>query len=189
MTSLGHTESPPQSATRPGRIVRAVVIGWLVLVLSATLYEGAIALRLIELGQVPGAEPAPRGVLFLLTIAALLGGGIVLCVAGIAGAVRDATDPSSGGGIRMLGLPELSLVPLSAAAFFIAHYFSYDAYYAPSLRRVSTDIPAALVIVIGCWAVLAAIGLRIRWVTRPAAIATGLLLLVVWIGLIAGGSH
>ena len=58
-------------------------------------------------------------------------------VTGLAGGFPDdgETDYESR---RLLAVPELAAVPLAAAAFLLAHHFSYDAYYAPTLRRFST---------------------------------------------------
>lgn len=165
-----------------------MVIAWLVLVVAGALYEAAIAVGIVGLGADPGQDAPGRATLISFVFLALLIGALALMVAGLAGGFPDdgETDYESR---RLLAVPELAAVPLAAAAFLLAHHFSYDAYYAPTLRRFSTGLPTGYVVLVGVGAVLIAIGLRLRLICRISALAGAFLLMVVLLGLVVGGSH
>lgn len=165
------------------------MVGWLALVLAAALYEGAIAVRWVDLGPLPGAEPAGRSALFRLAMVALLVGGTALLVVGVAAIGRDGYGNPPAFGARLLEMPALSLVPLGAAAFFLAFHFSYDAYGAPNPRRFSASIPTGMLVFVVCGAAIVAAGLRVRLVAGVAAIAGGALIFLIQLGVVLGASH
>lgn len=177
------------STSPVGWPVRVAVIGGLVVILASALYEAAVALRMVDLGRLPGADAPHRGALLWLAMTVLLLGGIALTVAGIAAIGRDAYGRPATFGSGLLAMPALRLVPISAAAFFLAHHLSYDAYYAPQLRRYSVNIPTGFVILILCWGVVAAAGLRLRWTSAASAIAAGGLLFTIPLAVVLGGGH
>ena len=76
----------------------------------------------IGLGHLPG-EAAPGEALLGAALLITLMGGFVVGGLGLSGRVRRT--------------PALSLVPLAGFSLLLSHYYSYDPYYAPSLRRFS----------------------------------------------------
>lgn len=104
-------------------------------------YEGALALGLTEVGPLPGEMP-PGEPLVLVAYASLLVGGLLFCLAACTRWTADA-----------LATPLLPLIGLAAVVFAVAHYYSYDAYAAPSLVRVSEVSTVS-----GWWIVLLALG-------------------------------
>lgn len=182
------TVQSPAAPRRASWLLRAAVIAGVVLVLAGAAYEAAVALGLVDLGTLPGEDAPGRGTLTSAVFLALLAGALVLAIAGLAGGSPD--DGGTGhGSRRLLALPETAAVPLAAAAFFVAHHFSYDAYYAPTLRRFSVNLPVGLAVCVAIGGVLVAAGLRGRLTARPSALAGSALLLVILVGLVAGGGH
>jgi hypothetical protein len=86
--------------------------------LGGTAYEAAIALEWISIGEVPG-EGAP-------------GEGEVLSVSVLAVLTGIAVSIFSSRGNRLVA----GLAP-AAAALMVARFYSFDPYFAPSLRRAS----------------------------------------------------
>jgi hypothetical protein len=88
--------------------------------LAGAAQQAAVGLGWLEIGRLPG-EPAPGQIFLsaaLLTLLALVP----------ALALAAATDR------RVCGIPAPAL---ASSAFLVAHFTSYDPYYAPTLRRMS----------------------------------------------------
>jgi hypothetical protein len=84
---------------------------------AAACYEAAVALGLLDIGPLPGQGPPAEDAVLLPALAALLVG---------AGVVTVAYDR-----------PLAWLLAPTAAALVVARFFSFDPYYAPTLRRMS----------------------------------------------------
>ena len=124
----------PRRAVTPGsllprlaRISTRGVITWVVVVvlLAVTAYEVAVALEWISLGSDPGDDAPGQAV---VTIAAFLALGVGMGL-GIAGALRRGSVPR---------WPTV-LIPVAAAAYLVGHYYAFDSYYLPTLRRFSDN--------------------------------------------------
>ena len=100
----------------------AVVLVAAVLLLVATGYELAVALKAIELGRSSGEGPRGSGFADLAALLGLLAGIVVTAVM----TLRNSTPT------RLI-----ALLPLAAAAVMTATYYSFDPYYAPDRRRYS----------------------------------------------------
>ena len=92
----------------------------MLVLLAATAYEAAVALEWISMGSEPGDEATGQAAVTIAAFLALLT-GIVATVASR----------------RILRRWPATLVPVAAAAYMVAHYFAFDSYYLPSLRRFS----------------------------------------------------
>lgn len=90
----------------------------LALIAAGTLYETAVALEWISIGQLPG-EGGP-------------GEGVVLSVAAVAVLVGIGVTLFASRGNHLAA----GLAP-AAAALMVARFYSFDTYYAPNLRRMS----------------------------------------------------
>ncbi len=141
----------------------------LVVLAAAALYEAAVALGWIPIGPVPGEGP--------------VGGGAVRAaafLAGIAGAgVCVALAPRPEARPRTLA----PLLPLAAAAFIVAHFYAYDPYFAPSLRRFSEGEA-----VFGLWIVALALAAGLAAVASFVRPRVGLKIaaLVVFVSALTG---
>jgi hypothetical protein len=120
----------------------AVVV--LAILAAATAYEALIALEVIGLGAKPG-DGAPWEAFIRLTA----------LVAMLIGAALIVADP-----ISRLGM----FVPLGAAAFMLARFYTFDPYYLSTLRRFSDDglVPPALVFLVLVLALVAAMLIRAK---------------------------
>jgi hypothetical protein len=92
--------------------------GLLVVICLGVVYEAAIALEWISIGTVPGEGAAYQGLFLAATELATLA-GVALVIA-------------TNGRNRLIPL----LAP-AAAAFMVARFYTFDPYYAPTLRRAS----------------------------------------------------
>jgi hypothetical protein len=113
------------------------------------MYELAVALEWIPIGNEPGEDPAGQAVVTLLAFVALL-----------VGFLASAYVALRGGSDRVA-----SLVPVAASAYLVAHYYAFDPYYLPTLRRFTESGVSVTWIygVVGAAVVVAAlILLRIR---------------------------
>ena len=109
------------------KLVAAVLMG----LLGATVYELLVALRVIELGSLPGEGPSGAGIAGWLAAAALLAAALLCAV--LAWAER---------------VPALAaLLAPAAGAFLLAYFHTFDPYYLPTLVRYSERdfVPPALV--------------------------------------------
>ena len=149
-------------ATRGWRQPLAAAV---VLVLgAATLYEAAVALEAIPMGDEPGEDAVGASAVRLASLVSLLA-GLVASVASIR--TPDAIT-------RRVRLA----LPLAGASVVVATGYAFDPYFAPSLRRYTdSHIPPTwlLVLVVGA-AVLAA--LISSFDPRTGMAATALVLLV-----------
>lgn len=137
-------------------------------------YETAVAVGALNVGPLPGAEPPGRRAVFLAAELALL-------VASVA-AARIPIGRRGGAAVVML--------PPAAAAFLLARFFSFDAYYAPTLRRMSDDglVPPGLVWLLAGGCAVASVLLH----SRPRAgfvLTAPLLCLVAVTAVVAGVGH
>jgi dolichyl-phosphate-mannose--protein O-mannosyl transferase len=147
--------------------------GWVLVavLLGAAAYEVALALGAGTVGPEPGDN---------VTGAAWVSG--IAVVAMLAGALLAPWIA------RRSPLAAALLAP-SAAAFLVGFWFTYDPYFAPSLRRYSEgNVPAVWI------ALVAAAALAAGAVTyvRPRAggvLTSAVLVLLVVTGLLAGDGH
>jgi hypothetical protein len=107
---------------RPRAWVAALVV---LVLLGAATYEAALALGWLAIGALPGEGRPEEEEVLLLAVAAQLAGAVV--------AVASAFRPPTKAGAAE------SMIPLSAAAFMTARFYTFDPYYAPTLRRMSDD--------------------------------------------------
>jgi hypothetical protein len=151
---------------------------WLVplgLLVVAAGYELAVALGALRVGPAPGAERGGRSAVFAAAELALVAAAIGLLVG--AGAAARATAA-------------LVALPLAAALFLLARFFSFDAYYAPGQRRMSDDGLVSLGLVVAL--VGACVGVALLLPRRPrigAVLTAPVLLLVAGTALAAGAGH
>jgi hypothetical protein len=89
---------------------------------AAAAYELAVALEWISMGPEPGDEARGQAVVTIAAFAAILVGAVATTIA-----ARRARVP---GWVA-------SLVPLAAVAYVITHFYAFDSYDLPSLRRFS----------------------------------------------------
>lgn len=147
------------------------IAGWLMWVVVgilavATCYEAAVALGMLRLG--PSAGEGPRGETLVLGAAflALVFSGPLL----LACSLRRTTT-------RLAPVP---LVSLAAVSFVVARYYSYDPYYAPTLRRMSDGVVA------GSWIILVVVfAAGAAWsALRTPRLGLGLTSAVSWLSAI-----
>lgn len=135
-----------------------------VLLVTGAVYETAVALELIAIGALGGEGPVGEG--FVATTA--FSGFLLGIGASVATALRSAVRPAIA----------LTLLAPAGAAFMTALFYSFDPYYAPTLRRASEGgviSPAWVFVLVGAslvTAVLAAIRPRL------GSVATFLVLLL-----------
>ena len=144
-----------------GGAVLAVVI----VLVAVTIYETAVALGAIGLGSLPG-EGAP--------------GSDIAGVAAAVGVLAAALLAAALAGVRRAPSPAALLGP-SAAAFLVAHFYTFDPYYLPSMIRVSERdfMPPAIVFSVAGLAIAAGFLARNRpslglALSAPLILACGL---------------
>ncbi len=93
------------------------------LLVAASIYELAVALRAIPLGNEPGAGPAGDGVVWLIVLLSLLVGIVTSLVCAFGRTVEWRASAS--------------LLAPAAVAFVLARFYSFNPYFAPNLRRMS----------------------------------------------------
>ena len=154
-------------------ISKGASIGWAVVIvlLAATAYEAAVALEWISMGSQSGDEATGQ---VAVTIAALLA-----LLTGIVATVVSR---------RILRRWPATLVPVAAAVYVVAHYYAFDSYYLPSLRRFSDGgmVPSAWLYGVVVAAVVVAFAIRRRPSTAP--VLTPLVLLVCAVTVLAEGT-
>jgi uncharacterized membrane protein YbaN (DUF454 family) len=149
------------------------LLAWLVVavLLGAAVFELALALGAGSLGRAPGGDvPGAGAVLAIGAVAMLVGAGVA------AGLTRRPSRVAA-------------LLAPSAAAFMVAHFFTYDAYYAPSLRRYSDDgaVPLAWVVFVAIAA--AGAGALAYFQPRAGAVVTCIVLLLILLTTAFTGGH
>jgi hypothetical protein len=144
-------------------ISKGASIGWAVVLvlLAATAYEAAIAFEWIPMGSRSGDEAAGQTAVTIAAFLALLTGIVATLVSR-----------------RILRRWPATLVPIAAAAHMAAHYYAFDSYYLPSLRRFSDggQIPTAWLYGVVVAAVIVALAIRARPSVAP--VLTPILLLI-----------
>ncbi len=137
---------------------------------AAAAYEVAVALEWIVMGPQPGDEAVGQAAVTMAAFVALLTGIVATLVSR-----------------RILCRWPATLVPVAATAYMLAHYYAFDSYYLPSLRRFSDQgpVPPAWLYGVGVAAVIVAIAIRRRPSTAP--VLTPLVLLVCAVTVLAEG--
>ena len=136
---------------------------------GATAYEAALALGAGTIGPAPGDGVAGDDWVRLAAIAAMLL-GVVLAFGN-----RGLT---------------LEFAPVAAAAFVVASFYTYDPYFAPSLRRYSDNgvVPTWWIAVVAAVAVTnSAVSLRVGSGRR--ILTAAVLLLCLFTGALAVDGH
>jgi hypothetical protein len=109
------------SVTR-SRYIEPVV---LIVLLGATAYEAAVALKWIPVGSLPGENARFEGIVMAAALLALVAGIVISLVL----AARDR---------RSIRAP---LFVVAAVALMVARYYTFDTYYLPTLTRYSESGP------------------------------------------------
>ena len=148
------------------------------ILLFAAGYEALQALGVLEIGPQPGQTPTGETSVLTVAILTLAGGGLALLLCAYSSGWAMLVPPRA-----------LQALSVSAAAFAIARWLSYDSYYAPTLRRMSEGIIGR-----GWIVALVALAVVAAWSTsrdRRAGVAlTGSVLwLAGFIALVASGGH
>jgi hypothetical protein len=133
------------------RLAVVVVLGMLA---TATVYEALVALRVIDLGSLPGEGPPGAGIVGWLAAMGLVTAAFLCAV--LARSVRA---------------PALSaLLAPAAGAFLLAYFHTFDPYYLPSLMRYSERDWVPPVLVYALTAIAVGVGL-LTFLRRPAGLA------------------
>jgi hypothetical protein len=150
------------------RIAGWVVIGTLI---AAAAYELALALGAGSIGPEPGEGVVGSGVVEPVAVVAMLAAAVIA--------------PFS----RARPWPAALLAP-AAAAYLVAFFFTYDPYFAPTLRRYS-DGGAVAGRWIAIFAVLAlAVGVLTRLQPRLGRVTTSVVVLLLLVtSVLAGDGH
>ena len=133
----------------------------MLVLLAAAAYEAAVALEWISMGLSPGHDARGQAVVTIAAFLALLTGIVATLVSR-----------------RILRPWPAALVPLAAASYLLAHYYAFDSYYLPSLRRFSESGSVSSTWVYGV--VVAAVLVALAITRRPsvAPVLTPILLLI-----------
>ncbi len=94
----------------------------LTVLVIATAYELAFALGALEIGNLPGEGPRGCGLAVLAGVLGMTVGAVL--------AATYAARPEQAGALAALLAP-------ASAVFIAARFYTYDPYYAPTLRRIS----------------------------------------------------
>jgi hypothetical protein len=133
------------------RLAVVVVLGMLA---TATVYEALVALRVIDLGSLPGEGPPGAGIVGWLAAMGLVTAAFLCAV--LARSVRA---------------PALSaLLAPAAGAFLLAYFHTFDPYYLPSLMRYSERDWVPPVLVYPLTAIAVGVGL-LTFLRRRAGLA------------------
>jgi hypothetical protein len=153
-------------------ISRGASIGWAVVLvlLAAAAYEAAVAFEWISMGSQPGDAAAGQAPVSMAAFLALLTGIVATLISR-----------------RILRRWPAALVPVAAAAYMVAHYYAFDPYYLPTLRRFSDGgvVAAAWVYGVAVASLVATVAIRRRPSTAP--VLTPLVLLVCAVTVFAQG--
>jgi hypothetical protein len=128
---------------------------------AAAGYEAAVAFEWIAMGPQPGDEATGQATVTIAAFLALL--------------IEIIAAPMSR---RILHRWPAALVPIAAAAYIAAHYFAFDSYYLPSLRRFSAAGFVSPIWVYGVVVAAVIVALAVRRRPSVAPVLTPLLLLV-----------
>jgi hypothetical protein len=152
------------------RAARAAQLVAVAALLGCTAFEAAVALGAIDIGTQPGEGPAGGGpVLVVALLALFLSGGL------LASGITSAISP---------------LLPPAAAAFVAVRFFTYDPYYAPTLRRMSDQglVSPVWVAALAVGSIVVAVALR-RSASAGRPLAVVLLVLAALTALVEGAGH
>jgi hypothetical protein len=165
-------ELQAQRDIRVSRVLFMVVLG---LVAATAVFEAGIALRWIPMGTTPGADPAGRDLALLVTVLGLLVGALMLFALTAAGSHLDRR-------FVLLG-------PFSAG-LLVARFFSFDAYYLPTLRRMSTGgaVPGSLVAAVVALGIVAAV-VTVRFLRGGQLLTALTMLLCAGLSMVASLGH
>ena len=143
----------------------------MLVLLAAAAYEAAIALEWISMGRQPGDDATGQAPVTIAAFLALLTGIVATLVSR-----------------RILRPWPAALVPAAAAAYMVAHYYAFDPYYLPALRRFCDGgaVPAAWLYGVVVAALVATFAIRRRPSTAP--VLTPLVLLVCAVTVLAQGT-
>jgi len=144
-------------------ISKGASIGWAVVLvlLAAAAYEAAVALEWITMGPQPGDDASGQGVVTIAAFLALLTGIVATLVSR-----------------RILRRWPATLVPIAAAAYMVAQYYTFDSYYLPSRTRFSDTGSISSVWVYGVAVPALIVALAIRRRPSVAPVLTPILLLI-----------
>jgi hypothetical protein len=139
--------------------------------LVAAAYEAAVALEWISMGSLSGQDAAGQAEVTIAAFVALFTGIVATLVSR-----------------RILHPWPATLVPVAAAAYMVAHYYAFDTYYLPTLRRFCDGgaVPAALVYGVALAALVVAVAIRRR--PGAAPVLTPFVLLVCGVIVLAQGT-
>jgi hypothetical protein len=160
-----------------GRALCRLVDVALAIVCAGSLYQLAVGLKLLDLGELPGDGPPLDSFFFFVPVYVLVLGGTALALVGVARG--SATSLSR-------HLPFRAL-PVAAAAFPLCRAAAFDPYYLPSLIRFNG---VALVWLIAVAAL--GIGVAVLCVLRPgmaAIVLTGIVMVVSGVVAVGEGLH
>jgi dolichyl-phosphate-mannose--protein O-mannosyl transferase len=147
--------------------------GWtlVAVLLGAAAYELTLALGAGTIGPRPGDDVAGAGWVRGAALVAMLAGAV------LASRVAQRSRSSA------------SLLAPSAGVFLVAYSFTYDPYYAPSLRRyLHGAVPLGWVLAFAALAVATGIVTRLR-PREGAALTSAVLVLLGVVTLFAGDGH
>jgi hypothetical protein len=122
------------------RYAGIAVLAVLAVLVAATVYEALVALRIVDLGSLPGEAPPGGEAMGVLAAVGLLAATLVSVAL-----VREGN-----------GAPALAaLLAPAAGAFLVARFYAFDAYYLPTLIRYADRnfVPPAVVFVLAGLAV------------------------------------
>jgi hypothetical protein len=144
-------------------ISKGASIGWAVVLvlLGAAAYEAVVALEWISMGSQPGDDAPGQGVVTIAAFLALLTGIVATLVSR-----------------RILRRWPATLVPIAAAVYMVAQYYSFDSYYLPSRTRFSETDSISSVWVYGVAVAALIVALTIRRRPSVAPVLTPILLLI-----------
>jgi hypothetical protein len=128
---------------------------------TAAAYEAAVALEWISMGSLPGQEAPGQAVVTVAAFVALLTGIVATLLSR-----------------RILRRWPASLVPVAAAAYMVAQYYTFDSYYLPSRTRFSDTGSISSVWVYGVAVAAVIVALAIGRRPSVAPVLTPILLLV-----------
>jgi hypothetical protein len=142
-------------------VARRLVGAALIVLVAGSLYQLAVALKLLDVGDEPGEGPPLDGLFFRVPVYVLVLGGVALVL--VALARRHAAALCRSASMRAL--------PLAAAAFPLFRATAFDPHYLPTLKRFWTvnTSPWALFALVAL-----ALGVTVLAVRRPGATAVAL---------------
>jgi hypothetical protein len=129
--------------------------------LVAAAYEAAVALEWISMGSQPGDDAPAQGVVTIAAFLALLTGIVATLVSR-----------------RILRRWPATLVPIAAAVYMVAQYYTFDSYYLPGLTRFSETGSISSLWVYGVAVAALIVALAIRRRPSVAPVLTPILLLI-----------